>query len=140
MPEGSWGEGGDHRVWTADQIKWMWQVEYRCEHTFTRCTLELPWRQDKRLQDLLEKAGRELLLLQCSDWPFAITRGQAIDYGIKRFVQHVARFETYIDLAEKIQSDSAYLNSLSEVEKLEVEDAEVHDIVFPKIDLEWWNL
>ena len=47
------------------------------------------------LQGLLapeEMAGRELLLLQASDWPFVITRGQAIDYGIKRFVGHVGRF------------------------------------------------
>jgi 1,4-alpha-glucan branching enzyme len=140
LPEGSWGEGGDHRVWTADQIKWMWEVEYRCETLFGKATFQLPWREDKNLQTLLEKAGRELLLLQASDWPFAITRGQAVDYGIKRFVQHVGRFESLIDIAETGAEDSSYLNQLNDVQRFEIQDAEVHDVIFPKIDLNWWNV
>jgi 1,4-alpha-glucan branching enzyme len=136
---GSWGEGGDHRVWANDKVAWMWEVEYRCETIFGKLTFTLPWRRERRLREILEKAGRELLLLQASDWPFVISRGQAVDYGIKRFMQHVARFECLTDIAEKLGSDSEYLGKLSEVEKLEVKDADVHDVVFPKIDLNWWN-
>ena len=54
-------------------------------------------------------------------------------------MQHVARFECLADIAEKMGSDSKYLGKLSEVEKFEVKDADVHDVVFPKIDLNWWN-
>ncbi|MEX2671772.1 MAG: 1,4-alpha-glucan branching protein domain-containing protein [Phycisphaeraceae bacterium] len=140
MPEGSWGDGGDHRVWTNPQINWMWDIEYRCEANFGKATLDLPWRTDKHLEDLLKKAARELLLLQASDWPFVISRGQAVDYGIKRFMQHVSRFETLIDLAEKASQDAKYLNRLSEVEQFEVKDAELHDIIFKEIDLNWWNM
>ena len=140
MPEGSWGDGGDHRVWTNGQINWMWDIEYRCEANFGKATMELPWRQNERLRGLLEMAGRELLLLQASDWPFVITRGQAVDYGIKRFMQHVSRFETLIEIAEKLGRDSAYLGQLNEVERHEIEDAELHDIIFPDIDLNWWNM
>ena len=140
MPEGSWGDGGDHRVWTNDQINWMWDIEYRCEANFGKATCELPWRENEQIKTMLEKAGRELLLLQASDWPFVITRGQAIDYGIKRFMLHVARFETLIDIAEKLSRDSAYLGQLTEVERHEIEDADIHDIVFPNIDLNWWNM
>ena len=32
--------------------------------------------------DVLEKAGRQLLLLQASDWPSAVVGGEALDYGI----------------------------------------------------------
>jgi 1,4-alpha-glucan branching enzyme len=140
LPEGSWGEGGDHRVWTNDQINWMWEIEYRCEATFGRLTCELPWQQDEQIRTLLEKAGRELLLMQASDWPFVIRRGQAIDYGIKRFMQHVARFECLADIAEKLGQDSDYLGRLTEVEKFEVQDADVHDVVFQKVNLNWWNM
>jgi len=142
LPEGSWGDGGDHRVWTNEQVNWMWDIEYRCEATFGRLTGELPWRDGKNdeVKALLEKAGRELLLLQASDWPFVIRRGQAIDYGIKRYMQHVARFENLCDIAEKVASDSTYLGALTEVEKHEIKDADIHDVVFPHIDLNWWNM
>jgi 1,4-alpha-glucan branching enzyme len=140
MPRGSWGDGGDDRVWSNDRIHWMWDIEYRCEANFGKATIELPWRTDARIHDLLKKAARELLLLQASDWPFVITRGQAVDYGIKRYMQHVGRFETLLDLAEKAHRDSAYLTRLSEVERFEIEDADIHDIIFPQIDLNWWNM
>jgi 1,4-alpha-glucan branching enzyme len=140
LPEGSWGENGDHRVWTNEQVNWMWEIEYRCESTFGRLTYELPWRTNKEVRDLLEKAGRELLLLQASDWPFVIRRGQAIDYGIKRFIQHVARFDVLADLAEKVASGNKYLGKLNDVERHEIADAELHDVIFPKIDLDWWRV
>ncbi len=139
LPEGSWGEEGDHRVWTNDQVNWMWEIEYRCEGTFGRLTNQLDWENDKEVRELLEKAGRELLLLQASDWPFVIRRGQAVDYGIKRFMQHVTRFEVLTDLAEKVAADSSYLGGLTEVEKHEVADADLHDVIFPEIDLNWWS-
>ncbi len=140
LPESSWGDGGDHRVWTNDRVNWMWDIEYRCEAMFGKMTCELPWKTDERIAEMLKKAARELLLLQASDWQFVITRGQAIDYGIKRFMQHVARFETLLELAEKLNEDSDYLNKLNEIEQHEVRDAELHDIVFPEIELEWWRM
>ncbi len=140
LPEGSWGDGGDHRVWTNDQINWMWDIEYRCEANFGRATCELPWRESEPVEQLLKKAGRELLLLQASDWQFIITRGQAVDYGIKRFMQHVSRFETLLDLAERSAVDSSYLGKLNEIEQFEVKDADIHDVIFPEIDLAWWRM
>lgn len=140
LPEGSWGEGGDHRVWANDQINWMWEIEYRCETIFGKLTYSLPWRQDAKVRELLEKAGRELLLMQASDWAFVIRRGQAVDYGIKRFMQHVSRFECLADIAEKVAANSAYLGQLTEVEKFEIQDADIHDVIFPQIDLNWWNM
>lgn len=139
MPEGSWGEEGDHRVWTNDQVNWMWEIEYRCEGTFSRLLNDLDWEKNKEVHELLKKAGRELLLLQASDWPFVIRRGQAVDYGIKRYMQHVARFENLTDIAEKVAADSKYLGGLTEVEKHEIADADIHDVIFPEIDLHWWD-
>ncbi len=140
LPEGSWGEKGDHRVWANDQVNWMWDIEYRCEHNFGKLTHDLPWRKEPQLRHLLEKAGRELLLLQASDWPFIIRRGQAVDYGTKRFMQHVARFESIMNIAEKVAANSDYLGAMNEVERFEVKDADIHDVIFPTIDLNWWNM
>jgi len=140
LPEGSWGEAGDHRVWTHPKVAWMWEIEYRCETLFGKLTYHLPWRKRDDLRRMLEKAARELLLLQASDWPFVISRGQAVDYGIKRFMQHVARFECLADIAECLASDSRYLSQLNEVERFEIRDADIHDVIFPHIDLNWWNV
>jgi 1,4-alpha-glucan branching enzyme len=139
LPEGSWGDGGDHRVWVNDRVKWIWEVEYRLEGIFGKLTYNLPWRQRADLREILEKLGRELLLLQASDWPFVIARDQAVDYGIKRFMQHAGRFESIADIAERLNADSGYLNKMSEVERFEMRDAEIHDVVFPNVDLNWWN-
>lgn len=139
IAEGSWGEGSDHRVWTDPRVHWMWEIEYRCEATFGRLTYELPWRRRAAVASLLRKAGRELLLLQASDWPFAITRGQAVDYGIKRFVLHVARFERLADLCRREERPANLAGALDRVELHAVEDADLHDVAFPDVDLEWWN-
>jgi len=140
MSSGSWGEGEDDRVWSNDRVNWMWDIEYRCEAIFGKMTYELPWREDEHVRRLLEQAGRELLLLQASDWQFVVTRGQAVDYGIKRFMLHVGRFETLIDLCEKLREDSDYLGGLNEVERHEIADAELHDVIFPRIELDWWKM
>ena len=139
MPEGSWGADGDHRVWTNEKVNWIWQIEYRCEVLFGKLTYNLPWRKNRKLREVLEKAGRELLLLQASDWPFVISRDQAVDYGIKRLVGHVGRFELFADIAERLAEDPKYLTKLNAVQKSELKDAELHDVVFPQIDLNWWN-
>jgi 1,4-alpha-glucan branching enzyme len=140
LSEGSWGEGGDHRVWTNQKVDWMWPIEYRCETLFGKLTYHLPWRKHRALRQILEKAGRELLLLQASDWPFVITRDQADDYGVKRFMGHVARFECLTDIAENAASDSKYLDNLNKAQIFDVLDAEVHDVIFAQVDLNWWNM
>jgi 1,4-alpha-glucan branching enzyme len=139
LPEGSWGDGGDHRVWVNDRVNWMWEIEYRCETLFGKMSYNLPWRQREDLRGILAKAARELLLLQASDWPFVIARDQAVDYGIKRFMQHAGRFEVLADVAEKLADDADYLSRLSELERFELQDSEIHDVVFQNIDLNWWN-
>ena len=55
-------------------------------------------------------------------------------------MQHVSRFETLLDLSEKLAGDTQYLGKLNEVEKFEIEDAQIHDIIFPEIELDWWKM
>jgi 1,4-alpha-glucan branching enzyme len=139
LQAGSWGEGGDHRVWSNPELKWLWEMEYNCETLFGKLTYNLPWRTQPDLRKILEKAGRELLLLQASDWPFVISRRQAPEYGMKRFIQHVARFDVLTDIAERLAENPDYLRNLDEVQKLELKEIDLHDAIFPDIDLNWWN-
>ncbi len=136
LPEFSWGEGSDNRVWNNDRTRWMWEVEYRAEAKFGRNTYHLPWQKDKQIRDLLERAARELLLLQASDWPFVVARGQAVDYGIRRFALHDKRFEIVNKVIDRILDG----NRISPLEEHQLRDSEIHDSVFPKIDLTWWNM
>jgi 1,4-alpha-glucan branching enzyme len=139
LPPGSWGEGGDHRVWANERIKWLWEIEYRCETLFGDLTYHLPWRAQPQLREILQKAGRELLLLQASDWPFVISRRQAPDYGIKRFIQHVDRFDMFTEIAERLAEDPHYLAGLDRVQKLRMQEADMRDVILQDVNLNWWN-
>jgi 1,4-alpha-glucan branching enzyme len=136
LPEFSWGEGSDHRVWINDRTGWMWEVEYRAETKFGRNTFHLPWRERADVGDLLKRAGRELLLLQASDWPFVVARGQAVDYGIRRFALHDNRYEIVCNLLDRMMEGGR----ITPLEEHQLRDADVHDSVFPEIDLNWWNM
>ncbi len=135
LPEGSWGEGGDHRVWFNETSKWMWEVEYRAEERMLRLLKELPWRKNGEVKEMLERAGRQLLLLQASDWPFVIHSGGAVDYGIKRFSGHATQFERASNIASSLAGGGA----MGRVQRAEVEDMDAHDDVFAEIDLSWWG-
>ena len=53
---------------------------------------------------MMERAGRELLLLQASDWPFVVHSHGAVDYGIQRFAGHATAFDRATRMAEHLAS------------------------------------
>ncbi|MFN7145278.1 MAG: 1,4-alpha-glucan branching protein domain-containing protein [Myxococcota bacterium] len=135
LPEGSWGEGGDHRVWINDQLRWTWEAEYRAEDRFLYVLHRLPWRTDPHVREAVEAAARELLLLQASDWQFVVHTGGAVDYGFRRFCEHLARFDRAGNVAEaraRGEPDDA-------LSRHALADIALHDPVFPDLDLEWWS-
>lgn len=134
LPEGSWGEKGNHSVWLNDRTRWMWEIEYRAEGRFLKLLHELPWRQDQQAREMMARAARQLLLLQASDWPFVIHSQGAVDYGIQRFSGHHTRFDRMAQVAEA----AAAGRGLTEMERVRVMEADLHDVVFPDIDLNWW--
>jgi len=90
--EGSWGEGGDHRVWLNRDTEWTWEMAYAAEEEFWTLAAGVPWQDRPVLRRLLAQLARELLLLQASDWPFLITTGAARNYAERRFAEHYAHF------------------------------------------------
>jgi 1,4-alpha-glucan branching enzyme len=99
LPESSWGAGGNHSTWMNLKTEWMWPVIHGAERRMEQLVAENP-DPDSDMGRVLAQAGRELLLLQSSDWPFLVTTGQADEYATKRFREHVERFDLMADTAE----------------------------------------
>jgi 1,4-alpha-glucan branching enzyme len=80
---------------------------------------------------VLNQAARELLLLQSSDWPFLITTGQAGEYAIERFGNHVERFNSLAERAHADRPDGAGAELAAELYE--------RDKLFRDIDYRWFG-
>lgn len=136
LPEGSWGAGGDHRVWFNDAFHWLWEAAYRAEDRFLGLRWDVGQAGDNpRAQALLRKAARELLLLQASDWQFVIHTEGAVDYGYQRFCGHLTRFDRLATMA----LDLVHGRGISPLQELEEREADAHAPCFEQIPLEAWG-
>lgn len=134
IPEGSWGDGGDHRVWMNDKVSWMWPRIYEIEERFLRL-LATRGQDDAREERVLKQMAREQMLLQASDWQFLITTESAVDYATKRFSEHYRNASFLGDLVDRLRSRTAVpLSDHEELSRLESLNR-----VFPDLDLAWWN-
>jgi len=126
LPESSWGAGGGHFTWLNADTQWMWpkihEAERRMETLVASSTGAIGAERA-----CLNQAARELLLLESSDWPFLVTTGQAREYAVERFEDHLTRFH---QLAEVIE-----LGKTEEPESVEfLRDLRERDNPFPNID------
>jgi 1,4-alpha-glucan branching enzyme len=87
LPAGSWGDGGDFRVWLSRANDWLWPEVHAAE------------RQMAELVDrgtmppaMVNQAARELLLAEASDWPFILYFQTAAGYARQRLRRHLERF------------------------------------------------
>ncbi len=126
LPEGSWGAGGTHFVWDNAETHWMWPVIHECEARMLKAAQKYKAASGGE-RTLLNQVSRELLLLQSSDWPFLVTTGQAREYAIQRFLQHVDRFNALLDSLDRGAPDLDLAAELWEKDK-----------VFPEIDFRWF--
>jgi 1,4-alpha-glucan branching enzyme len=132
LPEGSWGEGGDHRVWLNPDTEWTWDRVYSAEAEWIELVSQAP-EDNRELRRVLTQATRELLLLQASDWQFLITTGTARDYAERRVAEHYADLKRLAEMARRLR----------EGEPLSIEAAELlrrlerEDFCFPDLDPAW---
>src|SRR5690606_27245521 len=102
LPEGSWGAGGNHFTWDNNDTHWMWTPIHEAERRMEQLANTYKARyDDEAYRGVLNQAARELLLLESSDWPFLVTTGQARQYAIQRFSQHLERFNDLADSVER---------------------------------------
>ncbi len=102
IPESSWGQQGTHFVWLNPDTEWMWPLIHTAERRMEKLVEKFGDSADGNNLVSLQQATRELLLLESSDWPFLVTTGQAKDYSVERFTQHLDRFNEIADELEAI--------------------------------------
>ncbi len=128
LPEGSWGAGGTHFTWDNNDTHWMWEPIHDAERRMEALAAKyFDCYGDDDLRGVLNQAARELLLLESSDWPFLVTTGQARQYAVQRFSQHLERFLSLADSIDSGAPDGTLAASLWEKDRL-----------FPNIDYRWW--
>ncbi len=132
LPEGSWGDGGGHKVWLNDGTRWTWDQVHAAEERYEGLARRSSASgSDPLLERLMSQAGRELLLLEASDWQFLITTFSARDYAELRLAAHAADFDRLAALAERRIAGGA----LSEAEGNFLAECERRDSLFP--DFAW---
>ncbi|MCX7599084.1 MAG: DUF1957 domain-containing protein, partial [Armatimonadetes bacterium] len=101
LPEGSWGAGGGHWVWDNDRVAWTWPKIWDAELDYLALLRDHGLGHDAPSRALVTQAGRELLLLQASDWQFLITTDGAPDYASQRFGAHHGDFKRLAHTARR---------------------------------------
>jgi 1,4-alpha-glucan branching enzyme len=84
---------------------------------------------------VLRQTGRELLLLESSDWQFLISTWSARDYAELRFTNHWEVIKRLFDLVRRLAAEE----SLAPEDWAFVEECEQKDLLFPDIDPNWWR-
>ncbi len=111
----SWGKGEDFSTWSNERTANVWRELYaRCERLKQAL---ISSRSGSSAPRPLIQALREYLLLQSSDWPFMIGRGEAEGYAWERFQSHCRRFDHCMELWESKREDGE-LDRLEEVDNL----------------------
>ena len=131
LPEGSWGDGGGHQVWLNEGTRWTWGPVHAAEGRFeTLAQRGMRTESEPLLERLLAQLGRELMLLEASDWQFLITTVAARDYAELRVAEHAEDFARLAGLTERRLEGGA----LSEADEQFVRDCEARDSLFPDFD------
>jgi 1,4-alpha-glucan branching enzyme len=134
LQEGSWGEGGDHRVWLNRETEWTWDRVYDVEQDLVEHVRRLADGQGSDpYRRVVSQACREALLLQASDWQFLITTFSARDYAERRFAEHYTEFKRLMEMAEKLRQTGALAPEDEEV----LRRLERDDFPFPDLDPTW---
>lgn len=126
MTESTWGLNSDFTVWLNPEHGWIWPYINSCTREMEE-VLAHGEPRDERGRRILAQAGRELLLMQGSDWPFLLFTTQAKEYANQRFHHHHQRFRKLIWAAR----DPADEKRLSEDELKGIEDV---DNPWPDLD------
>ena len=134
LPEGSWGEGGFHYIWLNDWTKWTWRHVYQAEDKMCEVALKLSRNSNESLHRVACQLGRELLLLESSDWQFLISTWAARDYAEARVVKHWENFERLHRMFCELESNG----EASETDWRFLELCEQDDRIFSEIKPSLW--
>ena len=86
----SWGQGGYHNYWLNDSNAWVIPEWHRASRAMVQRVSRGVGSEAAR--ELLNQAGRELLLAQSSDWSFILRAGTTTELARERIERHLGRF------------------------------------------------
>ncbi|TMJ09151.1 MAG: DUF1957 domain-containing protein [Bacillati bacterium ANGP1] len=127
--EGSWGEGGDHRVWLNPHTEWTWERIYAAEDEFWTLARQAGTYATEPARRVASQLARELLLMQASDWQFLITTWAARDYAEARIAEHHATFTRLAQALRRLLAGGA----MPPAEEEFLAACEAQDFLFPDI-------
>ena len=127
--EGSWGEGGDHRVWLNPHTEWTWERIYGAEDEFWTLARQAGTYATEQARRVASQLARELLLMQASDWQFLITTWAARDYAEARIAEHHATFTRLAQALRRLLAGGA----MPPAEEEFLAACEAQDFLFPDI-------
>ncbi len=134
LPEGSWGAGGDNRVWLNQDTSWTYAEIYAAEYELRDVCTAGAWRDGGLGERIAKQLCRELLLMESSDWQFLMTTGAARDYAERRFREHSNAFRSLM----RLWRDWAGNGALGETQLEELQTHEMQDDIFPEVNPEFW--
>jgi 1,4-alpha-glucan branching enzyme len=130
MTASTWGLNSDFTVWQNPEHGWLWPYinsSARELEELLAMLQALGQPRGPRAERILRQLGRELLLMQGSDWPFLLFTTQAKEYANQRFHHHHQRFRKLLWAARDLED----LGRLSEPELQTMEDV---DCPWPELD------
>jgi 1,4-alpha-glucan branching enzyme len=101
----SWGDGKDLGTWDSPRVADLAWASRRLELRLLRALAE-----DRVSRSAAERATRELLAVQSSDWAFLDTKRQAGDYPYGRAVRHA---ESLLDAIDSREPPDSRMRSLA---------------------------
>jgi 1,4-alpha-glucan branching enzyme len=102
LPPGSWGDGGDFRVWDNPATHPLWGQVYRIESLLETTVRRVTWEPDGDLAAVLDQMERSALAAEGSDWPFLVTTRGAPDYAAERVARHLSNVERLAAMAGRL--------------------------------------
>ncbi len=134
LPEGSWGEGGFHYIWLNDWNRWTWRHIYQSEERMCQIARGLTEKSSAPCHRVACQLGRELLLLESSDWQFLISTWSARDYAEARVALHSENFERLYAMFGRLEQDG----STGDSDWKFLEQCEQNDKVFEELEPSLW--
>jgi len=122
----SWGQGGYHNYWLNDSNAWVIPEWNRA----SRAMVERVSRGvgSEAARELLDQAGRELLLAQSSDWSFILRAGTTTDLARERIQRHMGRFWTLLQAIDGTPLPHGWLEAVRR-----------EDALFPLLNAADWT-
>jgi 1,4-alpha-glucan branching enzyme len=112
----AWNVPDGFDTWVNPKTSDLWQSVYGAEERFLQA-IALVERGADGVR-ALNQAGRELLILESSDWSYMITRDQAASYAKERFATHLQRFKAALKMARGDGMDLELLARYEETDNL----------------------